>query len=104
MGTWGNGVSGLSSERRSRRLFTARAAPRLWDCVHCGRVKQRGAAPGRPQSSLVFSGQLNAAACDLGGLCCGKASQTCFTLKHLAEEGVRTLQDGQPGRLVDPGP
>ena len=104
VGTWGNGVSGVSSERRSRPLFTARAAPRLWDCIHCVRVKQRGAALSLPQNSLVFSGQLNAAACDLGGLCCRKASQTCFTLKHLAEDGVRMLQDGQLGCLVDPRP
>lgn len=39
-GAWGNRVSGVSSERR----FTTRAAPRLRDCVHCGRVKQSGAA------------------------------------------------------------
>lgn len=43
-GAWGNRVSGVSSERRSRPMFTTRAAPRLWDCVHCGRVKQSGAA------------------------------------------------------------
>ena len=54
-----------------------------------------------PKTALCFQGQLNAAACDLGGLCCRKASQTCFTFKYLAEEGVRMPQDAQPGCLVD---
>ena len=54
-GPWGNGVSGVSSGHRSHPAFTARAVPRLQDCVHCRRVKQSGAALSLAQNSLVFS-------------------------------------------------